>query len=62
MPISAAKLAEMRDFEIAAARLYVQAQLSTSQIAERLRCERGRVEAVLRGLGLKPDSRPTWAF
>jgi DNA-binding CsgD family transcriptional regulator len=45
------------DFEIAAARLFVQQGLSTPQIGERLGCNRRKVGAALERVGIKPDGR-----
>lgn len=61
MPVSEAKIAQMADFEIAVARLYVQHELSTAQIAERMRCNTPKVVRALRDCGFTVDGRRvTW--
>lgn len=61
MPQSAAKLAEMQEMEIVAARHYVQDELSTAQIAERLHKSQWTVTTALKRVGIPVDkNRRTW--
>jgi hypothetical protein len=57
-----AKRAETEQFEIAAARMYVQDQLAIDQIAQRLRCRDHAIRTALKRCGIAIETRRVWAL
>jgi predicted DNA-binding protein YlxM (UPF0122 family) len=57
MPINPKRRDDLNDFEIVAARHYVQDRMSTAEIAERMGCSRGRVADALKRCKIPTEKR-----